>query len=71
MKASINALIALAAIIALAGCAAFTTVQERTLTNGSGGSITCKQTGSGLITGPAAKARFDSCVQDATAQGFN
>lgn len=69
MKASINALCALALISTLTGCI-LAPVQERTLTNGKGGSITCKQTGDGLISGPLGKSRFDSCVQAANAQGY-
>lgn len=68
MKTSINALSVLA-VIALCGCALMP-VQERTLVNGKGGSITCKQVGRGLISGPTGKAAFDSCVQDALSKGY-
>lgn len=73
MKASTRALSrpvgVLALIAALAGCA-LAPVQDRTLVNGQGGSITCKQTGSGLISGPAGKSKFDACVQDAQSKGY-
>ena len=69
MKASINALGALVLMIALTGCV-FVPVQERTLVNGQGGSITCKQSGAGLVSGPMGKSKFDACVQDAENKGY-
>lgn len=69
MKASINAVGALGLMIALSGCA-LAPVSERTLVNGKGGTITCKQTGSGILSGPMGKSRFDACVQDAESKGY-
>jgi len=57
------------AAVAIAGCATIP-VQERTLVNGQGGSIVCKQVGRGIVSGPMGKAAFDSCVQDALAKGY-
>ena len=70
MKASTRALGVLGLIVAVAGCAVIP-VQERTLTNGKGGTITCKQVGTGLISGPVGKSRFESCVEDAKSKGYN
>lgn len=52
------------------GCAAIP-VQERTLRNANGGTITCKQVGAGIISSSLGKERFDKCVADAQAQGYN
>lgn len=65
----IKALTALALALALTACA-FIPVQERTLTNGAGGTITCKQVGRGIVSGPLGKSAFDSCVQDALSKGY-
>jgi hypothetical protein len=55
--------------IALIGCA-FVPVQEQTLKNASGGAITCKQVGTGLISSSVGKSRFDECVANAKANGY-
>jgi hypothetical protein len=59
--------IAIAAM--LSGCA-FVPVQEQTLKNANGGTITCKQVGTGLISSSVGKSRFDECVANAKANGY-
>jgi hypothetical protein len=55
--------------IILSGCA-FVPVQEQALKNVSGGAITCKQVGAGLISSSVGKSRFDECVANAKASGY-
>lgn len=55
--------------ILLSGCA-FVPVQEQTLKNASGGAITCKQVGTGLISSSVGKSRFDECVANAKTNGY-
>ena len=45
-------------------------VQEQILKNANGGEIICKQVGTGLISSSAGKARFDDCVANAKASGY-
>lgn len=51
------------------GCA-LVPVQDQTLTNANGGSITCKQVGAGIFSSGIGKARFDDCVASAHANGY-
>jgi len=53
----------------LCGCA-YVPVQEQILKNANGGEIICKQVGTGLISSSAGKARFDDCVANAKASGY-
>ena len=62
-------IIAVAIAIVLNGCA-LVPVQEQTLKNASGGEITCKQVGAGLISSSVGKSRFDECVANANAKGY-
>lgn len=55
--------------LVLGGCALIP-VQDQTLTNATGGSITCKQVGTGLISSSLGKSRFDDCVAKARADGY-
>jgi len=55
--------------IVLSGCA-FVPVQEQTLKNASGGEIRCQQVGTGLISSSVGKSRFDECVANAKASGY-
>jgi hypothetical protein len=55
--------------IVLSGCA-FVPVQEQVLKNSSGGSVTCKQVGTGLVSSSVGKSRFDECVANAKASGY-
>ena len=45
-------------------------IQETTLKNASGGTVTCKQTGGGLVSGPVGKSRYNSCIEKAHADGY-
>jgi hypothetical protein len=53
----------------MTGCFAIP-VQETTLKNASGGTVTCKQTGAGLVSGPLAKQRYQECVDKAHTDGY-
>jgi hypothetical protein len=53
----------------LSGCA-FVPVQEQTMKNANGGSIICKQVGTGLVSSSVGKLRFDECVANAKASGY-
>ena len=55
--------------LVLGGCA-LVPVQDQTLKNASGGAITCKQVGTGLISYSLGKSRFDDCVAKAHADGY-
>jgi len=59
----------IALIVMIAGCAAIP-VQQRTLVNGTGGSITCKQVGRGVVSYGVGKSIFEDCVAKAEAQGY-
>jgi hypothetical protein len=54
----------------LCGCAAIP-VQERTLVNASGGSVTCKEVGRGVASYWVGKSIYEDCVAKAQAQGYN
>lgn len=60
---------ALATVMGVTGCA-LVPVQDMTLRNDQGGSITCKQVGAGLVSYEVGKARFEECVAKARAQGY-
>jgi hypothetical protein len=55
--------------LVLCGCA-LVPVQDQTLKNTSGGEITCKQVGAGLLSSSLGKSRFDDCVAKAHADGY-
>jgi hypothetical protein len=55
--------------LVLAGCA-LVPVQDQTLKNANGGSITCKQVGTGVFSSSLGKSRFDDCVAKARADGY-
>jgi hypothetical protein len=67
---AVTKVLALVSTLLLCGCAAIP-VQERTLRNANGGTITCKQVGTGIVSSSLGKERFDKCVADAQAQGYN
>jgi uncharacterized lipoprotein YmbA len=56
--------------LSLGGCAAIP-VQETTLRNANGGTVTCKQVGRGVISYGVGKALYDDCITKAHAQGYN
>jgi hypothetical protein len=55
--------------VMLSGCA-LVPVQEQTMKNANGGSMTCKQVGTGFISSSVGKSRFDECVANAKANGY-
>jgi hypothetical protein len=55
---------------ALASGCMFQQIQETTLKNASGGTVTCKETGGGLISGPVGKNRYNSCIEKAHSDGY-
>lgn len=57
-------------VIILSGCAAIP-VQQQTLVNSNGGSVTCKQVGRGIASYWVGKSIFEDCVAKAKAQGYN
>ena len=60
----------LTAATALLCACAFVPVKEQTLKNAYGGEITCKQVGTGVISSSVGKSRFDDCVANAKANGY-
>lgn len=62
--------IAVFAVTALLSGCALIPVQDMTLRNADGGSITCKQVGRGVISYWVGKSNFESCVEKARAQGY-
>jgi hypothetical protein len=62
--------IGLCLLLLLAGCAAIP-VQERTLVNAHGGSVTCKQVGRGIVSYSVGKSVYDDCVSKAQSEGYN
>lgn len=58
-----------ALVLTLGGCA-FVPVKDQTLKNANGGEITCKQVGTGVFSSSIGKSRFDDCVANARAQGY-
>lgn len=59
-----------AAVAMLSGCAAIP-VQQTTLVNTNGGSVTCKQVGRGIVSYGVGKSIYEDCVTKARAQGYN
>jgi hypothetical protein len=53
----------------LGGCAAIP-VQETKLVNASGGTVTCKQVGRGLVSYGVGKSIYEDCIAKARAQGY-
>ena len=53
----------------LGGCAAIP-VQQTTLVNAHGGSVTCKQVGRGLVSYGVGKSIYEDCIAKAKAQGY-
>ena len=53
----------------LAACAAIP-VQETTLRNANGGTVTCKQTGRGVVSYEVGKKIYDDCIAKAHADGY-
>jgi hypothetical protein len=54
----------------LAAACAFVPVQETTLKNANGGSVTCKETGTGVISSSVGKKRYQECIDKAHADGY-
>jgi hypothetical protein len=57
-------------LLALGGCA-FLPVKSQTLTDGKGGSVTCHETGRGVVSYWVGKAAFDRCVTKAENDGYD
>jgi hypothetical protein len=53
----------------MTGCFAVP-VQETTLRNASGGTVTCKQTGTGFASGPIGKRHYQDCIDKAHVDGY-
>lgn len=51
------------------GCAAIP-VQETTLRNANGGTVTCKQTGRGVVSYGVGKSIYEKCIDKAHADGY-
>ena len=60
----------IAVCLAFAGCAAIP-VQETTLKNSNGGSVTCKQVGRGIVSYGVGKSIYNDCITKAHADGYN
>ena len=56
-------------LVILAACAAIP-VQETTLRNANGGTVTCKQVGRGIVSYGVGKSLYDDCIAKAHAQGY-
>ena len=54
----------------LTGCAAIP-VQQTTLVNANGGSVTCKQVGRGIVSYGVGKSIYNDCIAKAHADGYN
>lgn len=46
-------------------------VQETTLTNDKGGSVTCKQVGRGIVSYGVGKHLYEDCIAKAKADGYH
>jgi hypothetical protein len=57
------------ALALIAGCAAIP-VQETTLRNANGGTVTCKQTGRGVVSYGVGKSLYEKCIDKAHAGGY-
>ena len=60
---------ALTACGLLVGCAAIP-VQQTTLVNGSGGRVTCKQVGRGIVSYGVGKSIYEDCIAKADLPAF-
>jgi hypothetical protein len=56
-------------LLMLSGCAAIP-VKETTLRNANGGTVTCKQTGRGVISYSVGKSVYQDCIDKAHADGY-
>jgi hypothetical protein len=56
-------------LLFLTGCAAIP-VQETTLRNANGGTVTCKQVGRGIVSYGVGKSLYDDCIAKAHADGY-
>jgi hypothetical protein len=61
-------ILAIAALL-VSACAAIP-VRETMLRNAQGGTITCKQTGRGLVSYSVGKQLYEDCIAKAKAQGY-
>lgn len=61
--------LALMTLLALVGCAIIP-VQETTLRNADGGTVTCKQVGRGLVSYGVGKSLYEDCIAKAHANGY-
>ena len=59
----------IAVLVLLSGCAAIP-VQETTLGNDNGGSVTCKQVGRGIVSYGVGKSIYEKCIDKAHADGY-
>jgi hypothetical protein len=56
-------------LFSLVGCATIP-VQETTLRNANGGSVTCKQVGRGIVSYGVGKSLYQDCIAKAHADGY-
>jgi hypothetical protein len=56
-------------VMAITGCAAIP-VQESTLRNANGGTVTCRQVGRGIASYWAGKSIYADCLAKAKAHGY-
>lgn len=56
-------------LLILVGCAAIP-VQETTLRNANGGTVTCKQVGRGIASYSIGKSLYNDCLTKAHADGY-
>lgn len=54
----------------LASCAAIP-VQQTTLVNDKGGTVTCKQVGRGIVSYGVGKHLYEDCIAKAKADGYH
>jgi hypothetical protein len=53
----------------ISGCATIP-VQQTTLVNKSGGTVTCKQVGRGVVSYGVGKSIYEDCIAKAKEQGY-
>jgi hypothetical protein len=63
------AVVGLIILCVTAGCAAIP-VQETTLRNAHGGTVTCKQVGRGIVSYGVGKSIYENCLTRARADGY-
>jgi hypothetical protein len=56
-------------LLVVTGCAAIP-VQETTLRNAAGGTVTCKQVGRGIASYSVGKRIYEDCLAKARADGY-